>query len=410
MVNKILAIGDVGNIIKTIKKYSKKSEIHIINYPQDGSATFVNRNSDLFFKTWKVSEHVSKINEIKDDFDLCLTTGSERIAYLCDLNYIAYYLGRDIDVPKFKKHSKEEWQNEALFNNNLFERKFYWNAFKEAIAHVAGMWQYESLKKYTDDGINSARIPIDTDFFNPDIKPISIKKNKFTFFSPMRMEKAKGTDILWKALKLCKSDFDIIGVDWYGETTDEEREFKKELISNMPQQIKLIPPIKNEDMPKYYTFADAVIANLFIGTFELVSLESVMCGTPVIQFTDKKRKIIVDDNAVVSPFLPFSNEPETIAKLIDRMVESKSFCDEMLQQQQKFVNTISDPQKCADWWDSLFEKMIMNHKTIRKNSSKYKIKFRMFHFLISNRLYLSKIRKFLFHTNSYTGQTLYDNN
>ena len=90
------------------------------------------------------------INEIKDDFDLCLTTGSERIAYLCDLNYIAYYLGRDIDVPKFKKHSKEEWQNEALFDNNLFERKFYWNAFKEAIAHVAGMWQYESLKKYTD--------------------------------------------------------------------------------------------------------------------------------------------------------------------------------------------------------------------------------------------------------------------
>ena len=59
MVNKILAIGDVGNIIKTIKKYSKKSEIHIINYPQDGSATFVNRDSDLFFKTWKVSEHVS---------------------------------------------------------------------------------------------------------------------------------------------------------------------------------------------------------------------------------------------------------------------------------------------------------------------------------------------------------------
>ena len=226
----------------------------------------------------------------------------------------------------------------------------------------------------------------------------------------MRMEKAKGTDILWKALKLCKSDFDIIGVDWYGETTDEEREFKKELISNMPQQIKLIPPIKNEDIPKYYTFADAVIANLFIGTFELVSLESVMCGTPVIQFTDKKRKIVVDDNILDSPFLPFSNDPETIAKLIDHMVESKSFCDEMLQQQQKFVNTISDPQKCADWWDSLFEKMIINHKNIRKNSSEYKIKFRMIHFLISNRLYLSKIKKFLFRTNSYTGQTLYDNN
>ena len=33
--------------------------------------------------------------------------------------------------------------------------------------------------------------------------------------------------ILNKCLELCKSYFDIIGVDWYVETTYEEREFKK---------------------------------------------------------------------------------------------------------------------------------------------------------------------------------------
>ena len=172
-----------------------------------------------------------------------------------------------------------------MFKLNFLERAFYWNAFKNAIAHVAGMWQYEYLAKYTKTGINSARIPIDTDEFNPDVNPIDRKKTKFTFFSPMRMERGKGTDLLWQAIKLCKSDFEILGIDWFGETTEEERKFKKKLIDEMPSQIKLIPPIKRSEIAKYYTFADAVIANLFIGTFELVGLESVMCGTPVIQYT-----------------------------------------------------------------------------------------------------------------------------
>ena len=103
MVIKVLAIGDVGSIIRTIRKYTKKSEIRLINYPQDGSGVFTAPDDVELFNTWKVQEHVKKINEIKDNFDICLTTASERVAYLADLNYVAYYLGRDIDVPRFKK-------------------------------------------------------------------------------------------------------------------------------------------------------------------------------------------------------------------------------------------------------------------------------------------------------------------
>ena len=49
----------------------------------------------------------------------------ERIAYLSDLNYISYYVGRDIDAPRFKKNSKEEWYEEPLHKLNVFERRFY---------------------------------------------------------------------------------------------------------------------------------------------------------------------------------------------------------------------------------------------------------------------------------------------
>ena len=224
------------------------------------------------------------------------------------------------------------------------------------------------------------------------------------------MEKAKGTDLLWKAIKLCKSDFEILGVDWFGETTKEEQKFKQKLIDEMPSQIKLIPIINRSEIARYYRFADAVIANLFLGTFELVSLEGVMCGTPVIQYTDRKRKIVIDEKEIKSPFLPFSMDPKSIADVIDKVVESKEFREKLFDDEYQFVNKVADPVKCAEWWDNLFENLVKKHKSIRKNSSTLRVKLRMISFLIANRLYLSKLKKLILNSDyQKTGQTLYDN-
>ena len=411
MTIKVLAIGDVGNIIRTIQKYTKKSKIHLINYPRDGAAKFTNPDNIESFKTWKVKEHVEKINEIKNDYDVCISMATERTAYLADLNYISYYVGGDIEAPRFKKNSKDSAAkgNDILHSRNIFERRFYWNAFKNAVTYVAGVWQFSELQKYTKNGIRNIMLPIDTEEFNPDIKPIERKKTKFTFFSPMRMEKFKGTDLLWEALKFCKSDFEILCVEWFGERTNEEREFKKKLLETKPKQITFLPLIDRSEIPRYYTFADAVIANLFFGSFELVGLESVMCGTPVIQYTDKKKDIISNDFTLKSPFQPFSNDPKAIAEIIDKIVESKEFREELFLQEQKFVNQVADPIKCAEWWDDLFESVFKKYGTIQKKSSPIRIKFRMISFLFGNRLYLSKIRnRILRRENVYEGQTLYE--
>jgi glycosyltransferase involved in cell wall biosynthesis len=298
----------------------------------------------------------------------------------------------------------------ALHTRNFFERKFYWNAFKNAAVHVAGLWRFELLTRYTKNGINNAALPVDTDEFNPNVKPIERTKTKFTFFSPMRMERFKGTDLLWQALKLCKSDFEILGIDWFGEKTEEERSFKKKLINEMPSQIKLIPPIKRSEIAKYYTFADAVIANLFIGTFELVGLESVMCGTPVIQYTNHRKKIIVDEKEIKSPFLPVRNDPKSIAEVIDKIVENSEFRQKLFEDELEFVKKVADPVKCAEWWDKLFENYARECGSIRRNSSPLRVKLRMISFLITNRLYASKIKKLVLGYDRYkTGQTLYDN-
>jgi len=394
MTIKVLAIGDIGNILQTIRKYTKKSKIHIINFYKDGTGIYTYTDDVETFQTYKVTDHVKRINEIKDNFDICITMGTgERIAYLSDLNYATFYVGRDIDAPRFIKNSKEQWFNEPLHKLNMFERWFYKNAFKNAIAHLAYNWVFEHLKKYTENGIKMDMIPIDPILFNPYVKPIDGEKRKFTFFSPQRMGRPKGSDLIWKALSYCKADFEVLQVDWFDVSTSEELEIKDELLRTKPPQVTLVPMINRNDMPRYYTFADAIIGNMRIGTYGLIELEAAMCKRPVIQYTDPNMKIIVYEKEIKSPFLPTSNDPKIIAEIIDKVVTSEDFRKKLVEEQHKFVKEITDPEKIAAWWDSFFEDLIKKHRSIRKKSSWIRIKLRFMFFLVANRLYFKKIMK-----------------
>src|SRR3989344_134036 len=82
---KILAIGDLGNNFFILKKFTKKSTIHIINFPWN-TASKLTEDSDgvEFFDSLKVSKQVRKINSIKSSYDLCIVISwsGARIAYL----------------------------------------------------------------------------------------------------------------------------------------------------------------------------------------------------------------------------------------------------------------------------------------------------------------------------------------
>ena len=395
MVLKILAIGDIGNIIHTISKYTK-AEIHIINFYKDGAGAYTYEKDVETFSNYKIKDHVKRVNEIADDYDVCLTMGTgERVAYLADLNYSTLYVGRDIDAPRFIRNSKEEWFNEPLHHLNFLERKFYKKTFDNAIFHLAYTWVFEHLKKYTKNGIKMDMIPVNPEIFQPNLEPLKQKKEKFTFFSPQRMGRPKGTDLIWKALPLCKSNFEIIQVEWYDVSTNEELEIKKDLIEIKPPQVKLVPMIKREDMARYYNYADAILGNMRIGAYALIELEAINCKKPVLQYNNKKMKIFAGKKELESPMLPTSNDPEIIAETIDKIVLDKEFRENLLEKEIEFAKEISDPQKVAEWWDSFFIKTHEKYPRIRRNSSCFKIKLRMMFILIANRLYFKKLKKSL---------------
>jgi hypothetical protein len=395
MVINVLAIGDTANVMKSLSKITKKSKIHIVNFPKDGAGNFIHDDNVDRFLSWKVKEQVEYINKIKNNFDICIVMGTgERIAYLADLNYIVYYVGRDIDAPRFIKNSKEQWFTTPLHKLNFLERKFYHDSFKNALEHVAGRWVYPFLKKFDKNGIRMDMMYVDSTIFSDRKKMLKQEKTKFTFFCPQRMGIPKGTNLLWESLKFCKSNFEIIQVNWFDESNEEELKIKEELLKQIPSQVKLVPMIKRNDMVNYYNFVDAIIGNMY-GNTELVELEGITCKKPVLQYQNKKMTMIIKNKEIVPPFYPFSNNPKEIAKAIDRTVESEEFREHLVTQQSEFIKDFSDPIFIGEWWDNIFEKKSNETQSIKKNSSKTSIKFRMLLFLIGNRLYWKKIRKFI---------------
>ena len=48
------------------------------------------------------------------------------------------------------------------------------------------------------------------------------------------MGRPNGTDLIWKAIPFCKSDFEILQVEWFDVSTNEELKIKEELIRTKP--------------------------------------------------------------------------------------------------------------------------------------------------------------------------------
>ena len=153
--------------------------------------------------------------------------------------------------------------------------------------------------------------------------------------------------------------------------------------------------IKRKEMPSYYQWCDAVIGNLRIGSFEYVELEAVISKKAVINFTNERIKIIFNDKEIDPPFIPKKNDPKTIAQIIDKIVLSNQFREDLLEKEYNFVKNISNPEKAGEWWDSLFEKEVKCHSSISRKSSKISLRIRMLNFLIANRLYYKKLKKII---------------
>lgn len=375
---KILAIGDMADNLYILKKFAKDFEVHLINFPGKGTDFQTNSNVNIeFFNTMIISKQVDKIRGIKNNFDLCIvmTWAGARIAYLAGLNYIMYFTGGDITAPPFKKNLKTP-ENPFPPNLSFIERKFYWKVFKTAIACVAPFEEYfNPLKKYRKDAIRLDKMFVDTELFNKNIPPKKLEKKKFTFLSPTRITLGKGTDILWEALKLCKTDFEVLQTEYFMEETAIENisqvksEENKKLLNDMPTQIKLIPLINRQELGSYYRGVDAILGQWRCGVLGGIEKDASFCKVPILCYIDPKKPWIIDEKEMIPPYYPRTREPIELAELIDKMVTSKEFREETIQNQFEFIQKVSSPENVEDEWHKIFKNILAKCKSINRNSN-----------------------------------------
>jgi glycosyltransferase involved in cell wall biosynthesis len=369
---KILAIGDLGDNIFNLKKYVKRSKIHIINFPRKQAELLTYPYEGIeFFDSLLISKQVKKIKQIKDSFDLCIVMSwaGARIAYLAGLNYIMYFTGGDITTPPFIKNPCAPYLKNPIFNRNFIERSFYRKVFDTAIAVLAPTEEYYNhLKKYRKDAIRINRILVDHATFNDKVKPVDLPKKKFTFLSAQKFGLEKGFDTIFEALRLCRTDFEIWQVEWFTQRTPEEKEINKKLLEKMPPQMKFIPLIKREELPRYYMFADAILGQMRVGIQGGIERDSAYCRRPVLCYTDSNKPTTLDGKKVIPPFLPKSRNPQELAELIDKVVESREFREKLAEEEYNYLRELSDPDKVILEWENIFEDLIKKYGSINRKS------------------------------------------
>lgn len=369
MTIKVLAIGDTANVITDLKKYSIKSDIHQIIF--DTQANFLIRNADTeIIKEYNIFKTLKLINSIKKKFDCCVVTGwtAAKIAYLANLDYLISFVGTDIKEPPFEKR-KKKLTNNTKDKLNFFERKFYRSVLDNAIFCVTGGAElYEILKKYRKDAIRIDNMIVDENLFDLSIKPLKKPKKKFTFFCPQRLSFQKGFDIIWKAIPLCKTDFEILQVEWYDDELTKNDMIKK-ILTNKPPQVKLIPIILREEMIQYYNYCDAVIADMNSGFLGGVAREGSFCRKPVLNYINSKYKTVLDGKEIVPPFVPESKDLKEIAATIDKIVSSKEFCEQLVYKQYEFIEKLTDPIKTVTIWEAVFEDILKKKTSTQKRGN-----------------------------------------
>ena len=372
---KILAIGDTADNSISLKKFIKNSQIHLITFPRKQAELFTLSDDVEIFDSLLISKQVKKIKQIKDQYDLCLvlTWSAARIAYLADLNYIMYFVGGDIIEPPFEKMPKSPFLEKPIHNRNILERYFYKKIFDSAIACIAATEDYfKKLEKFRKDAIRLDFGFVDTSLFNEKITPKNIEKQKFTFLSAQKFGLEKGFDIIIEALKYCKTDFVILQVEWFTKRTEEEEEKVRKLLDKMPPQIKFIPLIKRNELGSYFKSADAILGQMRAGMLGGIERDAAFCKVPVLCYIDQSKPMIIDGEKVIPPFLPKSKNPEKLAKLMDKIVESKEFRDKLAHEEFEYSKRLYHPEIAAKAWENLLVKIYKKYPIIDKNSPKIK--------------------------------------
>lgn len=345
---RILLVHDSASFAFILQKHLP-ADVSAIYYSSHDAISQV--KDPLFFVKKGIKSQIRQIKELSRKYDVFLCYGwpAAAICYLAGVKYGMVFFDAYID-PEYRIRKKLSPIKELILQD------IYKSAIECATFAVAGLPHDAGiLKKYRPDTRIIHQL-IDEEMFNQNVKRIDLSQDKFTFFSPQRIEPDKGQLIMWDAIRLVKSDFVVLQTDWGAG------EYYEKALATKPDKVKIIPKVKRENMPNYLASVDALLGQISKTSVGSTEREAALCNTPVFCYAPYS----FSEN---DPVYRESKEPRDIAKYIDRMVTDKNFRDELRKKQGEWVRNTFDNKKTVKQWLETFEEA--NNKKIT-----YKIKFR----------------------------------
>ena len=199
---------------------------------------------------------------------------------------------------------------------------------------IAGTEQEKNqLVRYYDTGPNKVGIvPCGVDFerFVPLRKSAARKKLQLSSEDNVilyvgRFDRLKGLDLLLEAIPLvCHSD-NLAVVVLGGEGPNDPETGRLEQLCRkwgIQHLVQFFGPVAHEDLPLYYSAADALIIPSRYESFSLVALEALACGTPVLATLVGAMDHLIQEG-VNGNIIP-NAEPRSLASVIDRFIGQKT--------------------------------------------------------------------------------------
>lgn len=220
------------------------------------------------------------------------------------------------------------------------------------------------IKKLVDDGyvsiISLVQWGVNTEKFNPNVKPFKRKNDKLTFLFIGTLSKRKGTEYLIKAFLKLNQKYENIELLLVGDGAESTIQFLKRIAMNS-DNIEFIGPIPPINVPNYFVYADVFVLPSLGEPFGLVNLEAMACGKSVIStnaggvpdyFRDKEIGFLVEPANV-----------DDLEEAMEKFVLDSSLSIKMGRYAYQYViNNYT--------WDDTARKIIDNYKLLLKKNGK----------------------------------------
>jgi len=182
-------------------------------------------------------------------------------------------------------------------------------------------------------------------------------EGKFVIFHPTRQDWIhKRNDLFLHAFnKLCSLRNDIFLII-SNEGPDKNKAIKILSEGKGNGKFRFIPNANFEQLQFFYNMADVIVDQFGVGSFGMISIESMMCKKPVIIGLDVSS--FKTNNIEIPKGMIIANSSEEILQKLNKIVSEEQYRKNLGEENRKYIEKYRNPEKMTEEYISICKKIL----------------------------------------------------